>query len=59
MKKIIDLYYFSGWTRKEKREFVIALVLTVLFCIGLVYMASVLQDVIQPHEEPVTEIGIA
>ena len=59
MKKLIDLYYFRGWTKKEIREYILALILTIIFCVGLVYAASVLQNVIQPREEPVTEIGIA
>jgi len=59
MKKIIDLYYFSGWTKKEKREYILALILTILFCIGLVYAASVLENVIQPQEEPVTDVRTA
>ena len=41
--RIIDLYYFRGWKRKEKREFWTSLVLTVAMCVVAYILAAVLQ----------------
>lgn len=35
---------FEGWTRKEKREFCISLILTIAVCAVMVWSVSLLQS---------------
>ena len=41
--KIIDIYYFRGWNRKDKREFWVSLFLTLAICVIVYVFAVVLQ----------------
>lgn len=49
MIKLIDMYIFKGWTRKEKIQFLLSLLLTVIFCIVMLFVPAFLESVIRPH----------
>lgn len=49
MLKLIDMYIFKGWTRKEKIQFLLSLLLTVIFCIVMLFVPAFLESVIRPH----------
>ena len=40
--------YFNGWTKMEKRDFLLSLLLTVAFCIALIWAMSLFQET-RPH----------
>lgn len=43
------MYIFKGWTRKEKIQFLLSLLLTVIFCIVMLFVPAFLESVIRPH----------
>lgn len=43
------MYIFKGWTRKEKIQFLLSLLLAVIFCIVMLFVPAFLESVIRPH----------
>jgi len=50
MTKIINMLFFRGWTRKERRDFWLSLLLTVIVLAMLMYVAPLIESVIRPHD---------
>ena len=57
MFKLIDMLYFKGWTKKEKFDFLISLLLTIVFCVAMLYIASNIQAE-RPHHLDLSTLTI-
>lgn len=44
------MYIFKGWSRKEKVQFLISLMLTIAFAALMIFGPMLLESVIRPHE---------
>lgn len=51
MIRLINVHFFKGWTRRERREFWISLLLTVVFCAALVYAGTLLCSSMQKNNQ--------
>ena len=49
MIKLINMYFFKGWSKRERREFWIALIITIITCLGLIYLTEILEVTIGRH----------
>ena len=42
--ELIKVYFFKGWKKREIRDFFISLVLTIIFCLILLYIVPLLHN---------------
>lgn len=50
MFRLINVHIFSGWTKKERREFWISLAFTVIASIAMIYACSIIFSCVQQED---------
>ena len=50
MLKLLEVHFFKGWTKKEKRDFWLSLAITIALCAGLMYFTYIFQSPLRQHD---------
>lgn len=50
MLKLIKIIFFKEWSKREICEFWLALILTIIACVALLYLTEILEVLVGRHE---------